>query len=157
MPSLNLDETEEHVFRHVATGYGVEVYGGTPEERKAILEEVFSDPTVVVDARDIASGEALVETALRQMGVEEEEIANIVNIGSIELYRTLSETDHNIIIWEFDTLEEGVQRGVAQMMKGVAEQLSSQEIMIGYTAEEGGAVVHAEFDLSGRVRSYGLQ
>jgi hypothetical protein len=80
---LYLDEIEERHFSHSATGYGVEVYGGTPEARETILRERFDEPVVVVVGRNATSEEELVKAALVEMGAEEEDLESRYNIGSI--------------------------------------------------------------------------
>ena len=154
---LDLDDSEEHMFHHGATGYGVEVYGGTPNQREAVFRKQFDEPIVVVDGRKADSSEDIVKAALLEMGTDKEDIEKTYSIGGIELRRALDETKSNFVILEFDSLAKDVQTSVAQMMKGVAEQLSSDDVMLGYACNEGGAVVNAEFDLSARVRSWELE
>lgn len=43
---LQLDDTDERKFAHGATGYGVEVYGGTPEARETAFREQFDSQEV---------------------------------------------------------------------------------------------------------------
>jgi len=154
---LHLDESDERRFRHGATGYGVEIHRGNPEDRKSVFEEQFDDPTVFVDGRDVENQEDLVGAALLEMDADEEWIENQYSIGSIELKRALTETESNFVILEFDAMDREVQISVAQMMKGVAETIDLDDIMLGFACEEGGAVVRAERDLSMRIRSWELE
>jgi len=156
---LELSESKQRHFDNFATGYGVEVYGGTPEDREAALRDQFGDPVVVVDGRDVDSQEELVKSALLDMGISKNELESRFSIGSIDLKRALIESQSHIILTEFDSMSSEVQTNVARMMKGIAEDwdLDGVEIMLGYTCEEKGAVVRAERDLSIRVRSWGLE
>lgn len=128
--SLDLDETDERRFRHSCEGYGAEVTDGTAEQRKEALLERIDEPVVEIDGREIGSTE--------------------------EFSEAMPNAEANITILEFDSMDSEIQTSVAQRMKGVAEAMNSDR-MIGYTAEEGGAVVRAEFDLSARIRTWGLE
>jgi|AntDeeMinimDraft_4_1070355.scaffolds.fasta_scaffold02399_3 hypothetical protein len=154
---LTLDENDERRFKHAAGGYGVEVHGSSPEDREAMLQKHLNDPLVTVDGQEINSSEDLVERALIEMGADEDEVKEIYNIGGIELRRALADSGNSLAILHFDAMGEDVRKAVAQMMKGVAEQTQTDEIMFGYTSEDGGELVRAESDLSMRVLSWGLE
>ncbi|WP_135666786.1 hypothetical protein [Halorhabdus rudnickae] len=155
MASLDLDETGERQFEHGARGYGVEVYGGTAEDREAVLRDRLGGDVVAVDARTVEDSEELVKSALLEMGVDKKEIEKRRRVGGRVLRRVLVDTGHSFAILELDQLESDARTSVAQMMKGVAEgMMDADEVMIGFSSEEGGAAVHAEPDLRMRVRSW---
>jgi hypothetical protein len=154
MAKLNLDETDELRFTHRARGYGVEVYGGKPEDRLTVLKKYLDEPHAVIDARNIDSQSEFVEDAVSS--VHGEELEDNTIYGSIDLVRGLNETGSSIIIQEFDSMDFATQKAVAQTMKGVAEQLDNDEVMLGYTCREAGSVVTAEGDLRSRVHSWEL-
>lgn len=146
---LQVDETDHRQFRHGATGYGVEIYGGTTEARTAILRELFDEPLVTVDCRDYDTAEEVVSAALQSLGVDPTPIAPY-----IDLRRELGGTEYHFAIVEFDALDSDEQTNLAQTMKGVAEELPGRDTMLGYTCSQGGVVTRAESDLSARVRSW---
>lgn len=59
-----LNQIPGHLFDHAATGFGVEIYGGTPEERRAVFEARFDDPTITVDGRNVNSQDEFVRAVL---------------------------------------------------------------------------------------------
>lgn len=150
---LQLDETDERKFRHGATGYGVELYGGSVEDRTAAVHENFDEPLVTVDCRDVDSDTEMIDTALKKLGVDEDQIDRL-SMSGYDLRETIEATDTHFVILEFDALDFVDQRSVARTMKGVAEGLESDDIMFGYTTSVGGKVVSAEPDLSARIRSW---
>jgi len=152
---MRLTDKEKQHLKHRATGYGAEIYGGTAEERKTVLQAEFPDPTITIDARTISSQDEFIAEALSELGMDEEEIERLF-IGPIDLRRALDEPESNVIILEFDDLEFETQKSIAQLMKGIAETIKSDTIMFGYTSSEKGSVVRAVPDLTGRVGSFGI-
>lgn len=150
---LALDEAEERQFHHGATGYGVELYGGTAEDRIAVLREKFKEPLATVDCREADTSEAVIDMALAALGVDEDKI-NRLSMGSFDLRKTINETEQHFAILELDSLGFKEQRSLARTMKSVAEGVDHDEIMLGFTSSMGGAVVSAEPDLSARIRSW---
>jgi hypothetical protein len=152
---LQLDETDERQFRHGATGYGVELYGGTAEARTAALREHFDEPLTTVDCREADDSDDVIDTALRKLGVDEDRIDRLA-MGVHDLRKAINETEHHFAILESDALDFKEQRDVARTMKAVAEGLDHDDIdiMLGFTSSMGGSVTSAEPDLSMRVRSW---
>jgi len=158
MASLDLDDMEEGMFEHAASGYGAVVHGGTADDRvSALREQLGGENPITVDGREIDEERDFVLDLLVGAGVSRDDAEDIHNPGSIEVRRALNQTgDRNVLIFEFDSMDADTQKGIAQMMKGVIET-SDWEGAIGYTAEAGDAVVTANFDLSGRVKSWSLE
>ncbi|RLM68583.1 hypothetical protein [Halorubrum sp. Atlit-26R] len=155
---MYLNETDTRMFRRGAQGYGVEVYGGTPEQRRAAFEIQFDEPTVFVDAREMDAAEDLFKTVLLAVTDRDEEaIENQPSWAGWDLQRPLEETDTNLVILEFDSLPSDARTNVAQHMKALAENLRVDEVKLGFTSEEGGSVVHAEPDLRMRVKSWEIE
>ena len=153
MWGLQLDETDEHHFRHGATGYGVELYGGTAQDRIADLRRHFDEPLVTVDCREAETGEDVIDMALREFGVDEDKISRL-SMASFDLSKEINQTKQHFAILELDAIRFEEQRSVAQMMKALAEGLNHEDIMLGFTTSQGGQVIRAEPDLSARVRSW---
>lgn len=150
---LQLDETDEHHFRHGATGYGVELYGGTAQDRIAELRRHFDEPLVTVDCRKADTSEDVIDIALREFGVDEDKI-NRLSMGLFDVRQAINQTKQHFAILELDALRFEEQRSVAQTMKALAEGLDHDDIMLGFTTSQGGQVTRAEPDLSARVRSW---
>lgn len=154
MSSLNLDDTEVHMFEHTAGGYGAVITGGSPAEREEALRTHIDGPFTVVNCNGITSSEEFVREALRDaLG---DDVAEDVHLPSaMDLSRGLAEAGTNLLILEFDSMEYDVQKPVAQLMKGVSER-RDWDGSIGYACEEGDAVVKAEGDLRMRVKTWSL-
>lgn len=151
MGDLTLDETEQHMFRHSASGYGVEVTGGTPSDRERALREYLDEPFVTVDGRTCTSyNDVLTRLVAR---AREESVTDDERISAITVTRALVEADTNVLFLEFDALPTETQTDVAQMTKGLAERREF-EGQIGFSSRNGGRVVRAEPDLSMRVRTW---
>ncbi|MFC6770303.1 hypothetical protein ACFQDD_01975 [Halorubrum pallidum] len=142
------------MFRRGAIGYGVEVYGGTHEQRRAVFEIQFGDPTVYVDARECSDSTSLFRTALLSIADDAERIEQLPSYSGHYLRQELERAGSNFVIEEFDSLPSDARTSVARSMKAIAEGLGSDEVKLGFTTEEGGSVVHAEPDLRMRVRSW---
>lgn len=150
---LQLDESDRRRFHHGATGYGVELYGGTADDRITALNEQFNEPLITVDCRKANTSNEVITMALRELGVDDEQINNR-SLGPIALRRELNQTRQHFAILELDALNFEEQRSVAQTMKGLAESLHYDDAMLGFTTSVGGAVTNAEPDLSMRIQSW---
>jgi len=149
--SYELD-IEQYQFERACTGYGIEIYGATPKIRKSIVEEKFQEPLTIIDCSEIDTYDEYVNKCLSQLGSSEQTIEKAWS-SAADIRRELNEKKGSFVLLEFDSLDLEVRKTVAQSMKGVAEGLDFDHIMIGFTSESGGEVVHANFDLSGRVQS----
>jgi len=154
---MYLDEMDSHMFRHGAEGYGVEVYGGTAEQRRAAFEIQFDEPTVFVDARDTSDADSLFTNALTALAGDQAAADGQQRRTGRGLRRELERTESNLVIVGFDSLPSDEQTTVAQRMKGIAEGLRSEAVKLGYMSESGGSVVHAEPDLRMRVKSWEIE
>jgi len=153
---LQLDESDQYDFEHAARGYGVEIYGGTPERRQKAVQYHYDTPVTIIDCSDVTEPDEIVEKALRELGAEEE--INKMLLTMSDVAEQLVENDGNLVLAEFDSMEQDLQRVTAQKMKNLAERLPSRsDTMLGFTCEEGGAIVRAESDLSIRVRSIEIE
>ena len=150
---LQLDETDKQKFRHGATGYGVELYGGVADSRISELRDHFDEPLVTVDCREADTSGEVIDMALREFGIDEEKIDRLA-MGPFDLRKVINQTEKHFAILEFDSLGFKEQRSVAQIIKGLAEGLNNDDIMLGFTSSMGGAVTSANPDLSMRVRSW---
>lgn len=156
MTQLDLDDTEEHMFRHAASGYGAEVAGGTPDDREDALREYLDDPFLVVDGRDFEDTDAIIDSLVIQSGYCNPDELDDYHITWTDAKRGLERADvETILFLEFDSLPSDTQTSIAQLMKGVAEH-SDFDGCIGYSVEDGGSVVKAEFDLASRVRTWDI-
>lgn len=154
MSSLNLDDMEADMLEHTASEYGAVITGGSPSEREAALRHHLEESFAVVDCLGITSSEEFVREAVRS-AVSDKDAEKIHLPSAIDLARGLAEGGVNLLILEFDSMEYDVQKPVAQTMKGVAES-QGWNGSIGYSCEEGDAVVRAEGDLSMRVKTWSL-
>jgi len=128
---MYLNKRDTYDFRHGAEGYGVEVYGGTVEQRRAAFEIQFDDLTAFVDARDASNADELFKSALAAV-IGEQAIRNGQNIFSgWRLRRELELAESSLVIVEFDSLPSDEQTTVAQRMKGLAEGLQSDAVKLG--------------------------
>lgn len=156
MPGLDFDEPEERMFQHAASQYGVVVCGGSAEDREAALRAQLEGPFAVVDGREIDSVDGFVEAViLAAADVSVEDLEDRA-LSRVDVERALSQSEVGLLVLEFDSMGSEGQSGVAQLVKGVAES-SLFEGVIGFSAEECDAVVRAEFDLSGRIRSWTVE
>lgn len=151
---LNLDCNEKHMFDYALSTYGVEIAGGTPDSRQAVVNNRANEPIAIVDCRSIESTVSLIETALSAVGVSDTNLAYIESTGYIDLEQALEETGQTLAVLEFGALSNEVQTDIARQLKGIAESLLSSDSGLIYTADEPGTVVHAEPDLRGRVQTY---
>lgn len=76
-------------------------------------------------------------------------------LSGVDVRRALESGPASLLILEFDSMPSDVQTDVARLMKGVTET-DEYDGAIGYACEQGDAVVRAEFDLSGRVRTWSI-
>lgn len=156
MTGLDLDEIEERHFLHGATGYGVEICGGTAEEREATLKKLLEGPFTTVDCRDLETSDDVVETILADvLGINPAEIDDDRHLGTRDAERVLAEAGNSLLLLEFDSLSNDAQTDVARSMKGIAEGRQFDR-ELGYSVAEGGSVVRAEPDLRMRVRSWDI-
>lgn len=154
--SLDLDETDARRFRYAASSYGVEIAGGTPENRQAAVETQFDSPIAAVDCGAIDSTAGFTTATLQAVGVSDSELAYIDGTGHVELQHVLTDADVTLAVLEFDSLPESVQTDVARHLKGLAEALTEADLTIAYTASEAGSIVAAEPDLRARVQTFTL-
>jgi len=150
---LQLNEIDERMFRHSATGYGIELYGGVADDRISELQNHFEEPLVTVDCREADTSEDVTDMALRELGVNEEK-NNRLTMGFVDLHRKINQTEQHFAILELDSLRFKEQRSVTQMMKSLAEKLDDDNIMLGFTSSMGGTVTSANPDLSMRVQGW---
>ena len=114
MSGLGLDETEARMFQNAASGYGVEVVGGTPEARERALREHLDGPFVAVDCRDFDDkGDILRHIITESVG---EDIAENAHISMVNVERALGESGRNILFLEFDALPSDTQTDIAQFV-----------------------------------------
>lgn len=152
---LDLDEPGRRLFQQAARGYGVELYGGTPEQRHQVLAAIFDEPTWWVDGRTIDTAPDFYTRVVEASGVSIDETVDTAHSQQFAVESRLEDTGANLIIEAFDAMPGDVQTDVAQSLKGIAEALTSNT-HFGFTSQDGGAVVRAEPDLRMRVRSYEL-
>ena len=150
---LQLSETDKEKFLRSATSYGVELYGGTAEERIDALTEQFDQPLVTVDCREVDTSGEVNDIALREFGVDDGK-RDQLSIRTVDLQRKIKLTESHFAVLELDSLDYTEQRNVARLMKSIAEGLEHDDIMLGFTCSMKGAVTTAEPDLSMRVRSW---
>ena len=150
---MELSEKEQRMFEHAAHSYGAIVCGGTADDRVSSLgKQLCGEESIVVDFRSVSSEEQLMRQLVTESSGEAEE-----NIGTLEARKSLEQVpEKTILLLEFDSAPSDVQQYTVQFMKGVIE-VSDWDGLIGYTADDCEAVVRANFDLSGRVRSWNLE
>ena len=151
---LDLDSSEQHRFDYALSTYGVEIAGGTPDSRQAVVHNRVDEPIATVDCRPVNSTADLIEAALSAVGLSGSDLDYVEDTGHIDLQHALERTEQTLVILEFDALSDTVQTDLARRLKGIAESLSTNDIGLVYTAGEPGTVVQAEPDLRGRVRTY---
>lgn len=155
MSDLELDESGKHRFEQAANGYGAVVCGESAMERKEALETYLPGDLAVVDCREIHSPDDFIRTVvMTARSVSLEELQDVI-LSGVDVERALRETETGLVVWEFDSMDSGVQTAVAQLLKGVVERRDFEEVL-GYTCEDCNAVVQAEPDLASRVQSWTL-
>lgn len=154
MANLNLDDREEHRFRADVRGYGAVIHGGPPSEREQALRNQLDGDLVVVDGQKVSDIEEFqAEVVYQATGATREEVDKLHNPL---LGKQLKEHSKGLLVLEFDSMGEELQKMVAQELKGIAEERGYNE-PLGYTSEDASAIVRAEPDLSGRINSYGVK
>jgi len=123
------------MFDYALSTYGVEIAGGTPDSRQAVIHNRADEPIASVDCRSIDSTASLIETALSAVGVSDANLAYIESTGYIDLEQALGETGQTLAVLEFGTLSNEVQTDIARQMKGIAESLLSSDSGLIYTAD----------------------
>ena len=151
---LKLSESDERQFTAGLERYGVEVVGGTPEERLDELESRMNGDYVIIDGRNVTDSDEFVIQVLSQITPQTE--SEISNQPYLSITPEIETVNSGIIVQEFDSMDPTTQKRIAQSLKGVAERMG-YEGEIGYTASEKESVVTAEFDLAGRVRTWELE
>lgn len=150
----DLTEQEEVEFESGLYGYGSVIGGGTKEERVEKLQEYINFDATVVNCQGIESIEEfyneLMESHSNDSSVKKE------NPDPIDVTRVINQSQNPIAILEFDSVSEELQKIIAQSMKGIIENSGNWDDKIAYTAENPDAVVEAQLDLAGRVRSIEL-
>lgn len=159
MSGLDLDETESHMFERAMNGYGAVVSDGTDTERRTSLEDQFkgtlSNQFIVIDGREHMEQESIFRQIVsKALGLPEDKLEEQL-ISSVDVRQALGEAGRGIAFLEFDSMPADLQTNIARLSKGIAE---SREFdgRIAFTSESGDAVVRAEPDLSGRVRSWSI-
>lgn len=155
-PELNLDEGEHQRFEHAASGYGVVITGGTPDDREAALRDNLDGPLVTIDCREMDSMQDIYDAIILNSGHRDEEHVETYSIGPVDASRALTETGSGVLVLEFEELDSDDQTSLAQFFKGVAERRGF-EGDIGYACREPDSVVRAERDLSMRIQSWQLE
>jgi len=150
---LGLDKPARRRFQNAASGYGVEICGGTTDQRQTVIAQTFDGQTVHVDGRSIKSLEEFNQAILTETSSDDATTSATAPPRAFDVLRRLRNTGSNLAVVEFDSMPSSVQTDVAQQLKGYAEDLGN-DIRFAYTTAECGAVVRAERDLNMRVQSF---
>lgn len=154
MEETNFTSSDERVIENGLRGYGCVVSGGDADEREDALREYFNNPFIVIKCKHIDSVDEFIRRVI-ELSPSERDYGPNRSLGLIEMRRAIGETNTGLLISEFDSMEKEVQRGIAQLMKGLAER-EDWEGEIGYTCMNSDAVVKAESDLRLRVKSVSI-
>jgi len=127
------------------------------EERRESIKKFIPDSknTILIDGRNISSEDNFYNSIVSSSGIIEDNREE-KSYTPTESRRVLAQSNSNLIIIEFDSMNKNVQRTVAQTIKMFAET-KDWKGYIGYTCQEGDAVVRANPDLSMRVKSWELK
>lgn len=156
MAELDIGDEREFFTHAIYNQYGAVVTGGSAADREEVIRAEMRDETTYIDGREITDFNDFIGAIVQETGyMTSEEFERTPSPGSIEVRRSLQAAGTNLVVLEFDAMTDDAQKNAAQLLKGVVEHGDWDE-GIAFTAENGGAVVQANRDLSGRVKSYEL-
>ena len=149
------DETRS--IKHRLRGDGAVFDGGDPDERLAVANHYIEDPVIVVDCREINSLNDFFQAIVAESAASDSIAQKRNNVRQYEVQIVLTHTDESLLIAEFDSLEQSMQRIVAHSAKGFCEHSDlSERQEFAYTCEDGDSVILANGDLAGRVKVWTL-
>ena len=149
---LELTDPQQRRFNRGATGCGVEISGGSAHERRKVIDNRFSDPIAVVNAKNAETADDVIDQAIHK--VWDGPPDNKALLARPHLARSLIETDSNLAILGFDILPSDEQTALAQRVKATAERINTDDIMIGYTCTHPETIIKAEPDLRMQVQTF---
>jgi len=149
---LALTDPQQRRFNRGATGGGVEISGGSIQERRKVIDNRFPDPIAVVNAKNAETADDIIDQAIYQAWNGPPDDKTI--LARQHLAHSLIETNSNLAILGFDILPSDEQTILAQRIKAAAEQINTDDIMIGYTCTHPETIIKAEPDLQMQVQAF---
>ena len=149
------DESDKQRVKNYAAEHGIEIAGEYPEDHRIAIEQHL-EPVVIVDCLLEESSEDCIKQMSESLDVADNNMDDIGNDTRM-IREGLIDNGLNLAFLRFDTLPDDAQQSLAQLMKGIMEGVTENELLLAFSSRDGGAVTHAEPDLRGRIRRYDIE